>query len=521
MYKIVAVGGKLRGKEFILNDGENTLGRSSDCDHVLDVQGVSKKHMSITVNGDTAFVEDLGSSNGTFINGKLTKKKTVKSGDKIALPNIILQVVYVKEKKVIVTKKVAKANAESEDSNYDLDDTVPNDLPGRLIYFFRKKVMVIIYGFNEQYEWRILVGIILFIFITINISLTIGPVLIDSGNLLFKEVASRGEQIANEVARANAAVLSRGNIEQVNTNFLESNVEGVQSYELFDLEGRIVRPISKLNSIVSDSFSIDSMNYFKGDENLNRVLEKKLGDGEIGIAKAILAYQVQTGRSEPVGIIAIRFTPKSLRAEASNNSYAYLKSLITTSIVAIFFFGIFYYMTIRPLQELRSQTEEVLRGKRKELESDTLFEEIRPLRNTINSILQRVRELQNEDGGDFQEVEEDGPYVRRLYEFMQGAQGPVLILNSEKNIEHLNAECEDLLGIRESSGSGTSLLDSARDQGFAATVIDLCDQCANNDGVDQFENYELTGKNFNVHVNGLVGKDNFAKAFYVTFVLDE
>ena len=40
--------------------------------------------MQITVNGDSCFIEDLGSSNGTFINGKLIKKATIKNEDKIA-----------------------------------------------------------------------------------------------------------------------------------------------------------------------------------------------------------------------------------------------------------------------------------------------------------------------------------------------------------------------------------------------------------------------------------------------------
>ena len=39
MFKLVAVGGKLRGKEFILAEGENSLGRSHDCDHALAVNG--------------------------------------------------------------------------------------------------------------------------------------------------------------------------------------------------------------------------------------------------------------------------------------------------------------------------------------------------------------------------------------------------------------------------------------------------------------------------------------------------
>ncbi len=170
---------------------------------------------------------------------------------------------------------------------------------------------------------------------------------------------------------------------------------------------------------------------------------------------------------------------------------------------------------------MRIQIEEVLRGKRKELQLPILFNEIQPLNNTVNSILQRLKELQSEDGGDFVEIEEDGPYVRSLYEFMQGAQGPVMVLNSEKLIEHINSEGEDLTGMRESSAGGTSLLDSARDQGFAATVIDLCDQSANNEGTSQSEMYELTGKNYTIHVSSLLGKDNFAKAFYVTFVEDE
>ena len=55
MFKLVAVGGKLRGKEIILNDGENVLGRSVECDHQVAVDGISKKHLRVTVNGETAF----------------------------------------------------------------------------------------------------------------------------------------------------------------------------------------------------------------------------------------------------------------------------------------------------------------------------------------------------------------------------------------------------------------------------------------------------------------------------------
>lgn len=520
MFKLVAVGGKLRGKEFILAEGDNSIGRSHDCDHALGVNGVSKKHMQITVNGDTCFIQDLGSSNGTFVNGKLVKKATIKSGDKIAIPNVIFQVVYVKEKKVIVKKKITKAASEDGDA-YSSEEVMPKDLFGRIKFLFKNKIMSVLYSFNEQYEWSIMMGILLFIFICVSIGLTIGPVLITSKNLLVVEVANRGAQYAKEVSRFNAIALKRGNLDQINTTFLDNEAEDIVSYELFDLEGRIVRPLDKLNSYLNDSFSIAAKEYFKNYENINKTYKRKLGGDELGISRAITAHNVQTGQQDAVGIIALRFKPGSLSVATSNNSVAYLESLIITCMVAIIFFGMIYYLTIKPITEIKIQTEEVLRGKRKELESKHLFTELSPLRNTINSILQRVRELQNEDAGEFAELEEDGLYVRKLYEFMQGAQGPVMVLNSEKLIEHLNPEGEDLTGLRESTAQGTSLLDSARDQGFAATLIDLCDQSANNEGTDQSEVYELTGKNYLIHVTAMIGKDNFAKAFYITFVLDE
>ena len=107
-----------------------------------------------------------------------------------------------------------------------------------------------------------------------------------------------------------------------------------------------------------------------------------------------------------------------------------------------------------------------------------------------------------------------------LKEFMEGADGPIMILNSEKNIEHMNERAEDLLGIRESSAQGESLLDTARNEGVAATIIDLCDQSANNTGTHQSEIYELQGKDYSINVTSLMGKDNFAKAFYISFVVE-
>ncbi len=121
----------------------------------------------------------------------------------------------------------------------------------------------------------------------------------------------------------------------------------------------------------------------------------------------------------------------------------------------------------------------------------------------------------------FKEVEEEGPYVRIVGEFLIGAQGPALALTSEKMISKMNMKAEDLLGFRENTSSGKGLLDVAREKGFAATVTDLCDQSANSSGGSQTGRYELGGKSYEIHSVALMGRDGFAKAFYITFMAEE
>ena len=132
--------------------------------------------------------------------------------------------------------------------------------------------------------------------------------------------------------------------------------------------------------------------------------------------------------------------------------------------------------------------------------------------------MQRIRDLSNEEDSDFVEEESDESYVRSLYEFMQGTHGPTIVLDSHKNIAHMNASAEDITGIRESSSQGASLLDVCREQGLAATIIELCDDSANNMGSSQQGEYDMQGIPHSIHVVCLIGKDGFAKSFYVTFL---
>lgn len=518
MYKLVAIAGKLRGDEFTLENGDNTLGRDEDNNICIPIKGVSKRHMNITVKDDSCYLEDLGSSNGTFLNGKVINRATLENGDKITLPDCILQVVYVKEKKIIIKQRAEKE--EDDDEEYKTGGTPPEPIPSKVTWFFKFKIMTIFHGLNEEYEWRHMFAIFIAAFSILAITLTIYPVLEDSKRILLIETAKRGGHYADQVARINARALEQKRLDKVDTNFIKSE-EGVRDFRLFDLEGRIVRPIEKLNDYVIDPFFVTALNWAKASKESRDVFRTMLSDGQIGIAKKIFSFNPKLGMEEAVGVIAIRFEPTSLKIEAAKSRKAYLESLVTTALVAIFFFGFVYFLTVRPIDEMRYQVEEALRGTRKNLEGSYLMSELKPLRNSINTVLQRMRELSNDGDDDIEEEESDIEYVRSFYEIMQTIGGPAMVLDSLKNVSHINMIAEDLVGFRESASQGMSLLDVSREKGFAATVIELCDSSASAGGACQKGEYELGGVPHSVNVVTLMGRDSFAKSYLITFTQED
>ena len=72
--------------------------------------------------------------------------------------------------------------------------------------------------------------------------------------------------------------------------------------------------------------------------------------------------------------------------------------------------------------------------------------------------------------------------------------------------------------MRESTSQGENIENVARNRGFAARILSLCDASGENAGTCQKDDVELEGQEYNMFVTSLIGKDSLAKAYYITFV---
>jgi pSer/pThr/pTyr-binding forkhead associated (FHA) protein len=77
----------------VLSAGDNLIGRNPECGIWVDAAGVSRRHARLRLDAESgdAAIEDLGSTNGTFVNeARVESPVTLRDGDTVHLGSVAL-----------------------------------------------------------------------------------------------------------------------------------------------------------------------------------------------------------------------------------------------------------------------------------------------------------------------------------------------------------------------------------------------------------------------------------------------
>ncbi|HEV2666785.1 MAG TPA: FHA domain-containing protein, partial [Blastocatellia bacterium] len=88
--KLISISGPLEGTIFSIADADVTIGRGPSNSISIADPLLSRQHCRITREGDVFNLHDLGSFNGTFVNGVPIKKQAIAHGDLIKTGGSIL-----------------------------------------------------------------------------------------------------------------------------------------------------------------------------------------------------------------------------------------------------------------------------------------------------------------------------------------------------------------------------------------------------------------------------------------------
>src|ERR1019366_5543915 len=82
---LVVLAGPNFGEMYLVERGESFVGRGTNATIRLGDDSISRRHVRIVVDGQDVRIEDLGSANGTILNGERVAAAPLRDGDKIQL----------------------------------------------------------------------------------------------------------------------------------------------------------------------------------------------------------------------------------------------------------------------------------------------------------------------------------------------------------------------------------------------------------------------------------------------------
>ncbi len=94
--QLVIVYGSDLGRQYRLSQQRMLIGRLDQSDIIVQDSSVSREHATIERKDGRFIVEDLKSTNGTFVNGELVDVRVLNHGDKIRIGNTVLQFIVEK-----------------------------------------------------------------------------------------------------------------------------------------------------------------------------------------------------------------------------------------------------------------------------------------------------------------------------------------------------------------------------------------------------------------------------------------
>ena len=125
-YKLVALE---NDDEFELNLHNMSIGRDKNADIVLRHGYPSRHHAKLTISNDQLIIEDLNSTNGTYVNNcKLNRPQVLQEGDVVQFDSLAYHVVpAAKPDRTVMSKNLKPINAREEESSVVIISSLANN----------------------------------------------------------------------------------------------------------------------------------------------------------------------------------------------------------------------------------------------------------------------------------------------------------------------------------------------------------------------------------------------------------
>lgn len=555
MWVIRILNGKQSGQALPLRDGKHIVGRSSQSDIQLDSPEVSKQHAELIVSQGMVSVRDLGSSNGTFVNGIQVRQQKLKAEDKVSFHDIILELVEAPTSLIVHprhsrsvhthTQQVAQAYGNvaydstfdplAQQQTYNESDphtafnqaSVPlgqlNDAPqeghsqkqmatgiqGILAAAQNYMDKVVLPGVYKLTEWMELKWVMLLftgVFVILVTILSTLPLVRILKSSIERESQRRALTIARTLAKVNRSSIMQG-IDSAVTIDIAAREPGVrEALVVKDMDGSVIAPARQAGRFRED------LPFIHNARKLAQEAVHQIDDNTVGAIAPIEFYNPNTGSQTTAAHAIVIYDMGSLAVDDQRTISLYVQTLALALIIGGIIFYFLFKLIEYPIVSINRQLDVALRQQKSDITLNFLFPPLQSLISNMNATLTRVTDVPA-DGGhqalDYDRSQEMANLVQLI------GFSALAIHAHDRTIAAVNPAFEERTGINAGDVLYQSV-DNINDQALRLSIQDLLDRVAHQP--DQLATNELdfSGQSFEIAAQAIFGLDKIA---YLLIVL--
>ncbi|PIT99316.1 MAG: hypothetical protein COT74_09940 [Bdellovibrionales bacterium CG10_big_fil_rev_8_21_14_0_10_45_34] len=519
MWSAKVLLGPDQGKAFALTEGVHTFGRGSDCSVVINSKGISKRHFQIKVSGSSLAIQDLGSSNGTFVNGVKIKSARLKLGDQIQIFDTILGISALlhaveqpKRTHQIGSSTIpfgAPPNLEpntqeagSSQLNWDA-----SSFSTKVNNWIEHYIMPAVYEISQKNDFKwVLAGFIGSLALLITV-FSLAPMIQITKESVDKESGRRALSIAQMLAERYEIANRQGVANQFDTRRAEVE-EGVEAaYIIKAIDGSTLAPARLAGEHINLPFVHTAR---RSDQKMMELIDSD----RIGASVPIMAYSSEMGAYAPVAYSVIIYNKGSLAVDNGRVLALFVKVLMLSFILGAICFVLLYRVIKKPIKALKDQVHQSLSEKIDMVNEEFALDEFSDLVINIKAAIQKANLLTDSSDSLASATVDHSLEAENLSRLI--AQ-PCMAISSDKKILAINQAFEDISGLR-SLQLNQCEISQIPDQSLLLSLEELLGNATQNPTQVQSQTLDFNGIPYSLDVQAI--QSNRGVEYYLVVATD-
>lgn len=505
MWSLKFLSGPKAGKQITLPEGLVVLGRVKKCGISIPSPHISSEHAKLHVKSGFIEIEDMGSSNGTFIEGKQIKKAQLKDGDRVFLSSEIA---------FEITKKATPLmNPQHQLDSYELStpasqepvhkkNSLVENLSKSVKTYVHESLLPGVYQLATWMEFKVLIACFVGAFVFLVISLSSVPLIAILKSSVEQESLNNAETIAQSLARSNMESLKKGFSSGLNVDYALRRPGVKKAFIISAVDGRILAPSHLAHTFPKESFIHSAR---QRDEKT----VQKVGSSIIALVP-IMFYSPESGTNIPKAYSVVFYGMESL----DKGIKKVFGLLVQTSLIALFLGALLFFFLIHliefPIRSINHQLGKALKEDQApsinvNYQSQVLTELCSHINSGLNQIsLGKMIQSQQKELSGSKDRSQEMNHLVEVIGFPA-----IAITMEEKQISAVNMNFQEQLGLEDVNHHA---LEDLEDEEFKKHLLQLIDQGELNPQEIAFSEIVLNGVSFQSTCVFVMGEESPAYA---------